>query len=117
MVDVQQIYPYLGALERALDARSGDGFRQSAQADASGTFRAVLHAPISVMACTYTCVCTHLLSRCRTPAVPNIKTLFRLDNTLLHQAIFALNSVKDVQLRGACRRWVFSALLLVCSAT
>lgn len=56
------------------------------------------------MACMHARVCTRFSSPCCTSAVPNIKTLFRLDNTLLHQAIFALSSVKDIQLKGACKR-------------
>lgn len=36
--------------------------------------------------------------------VASIKPLFRLDNPLLHQALFPISSINDIKLRGACRK-------------
>lgn len=42
---------------------------------------------------------------CRT-AVAHVKTLFRLDNPHVQQAIFSLSSTTPAQLNGACKRWL-----------
>lgn len=103
---LQQLYPYLGAIEKAFDAGSGvcvcwlaGACYMAKSLEFVGAWGSRVDTPFVPSAL----LCVVRVSR----AVLQVKPLFRLDNPQLHQALFALSSISDSQLQGACNRLVW----------